>query len=57
MRRPISKDPTASGTTLALPPAWPRAFGAAEPALCRSGALLEHRGKEEAMKLVLILAA
>ena len=29
---------------------------AAEPVLCRSGALFQPRGKEEAMKIILILA-
>src|SRR4051812_48817850 len=46
---------TSFGTTLALPPAWPRA-GAPPNRLCAVPGRFSHRGKEEAMKLVLILA-
>jgi hypothetical protein len=54
MPRPIQKTPLPFGTTLALPPAWPRA-GAPPNRRCAVPGRFGLRGKEEAMKLVLIL--
>jgi hypothetical protein len=56
MPRSFQKDPTALRHDACGDAGMAARLGAAEPALCRSGALLEHRGEEEAMKLVLILA-
>src|SRR5215216_6059296 len=56
MPRPFQKDPTALRHDACGDAGMAARLGAAEPALSRSGALLEHRGEEEAMKLVLILA-
>jgi hypothetical protein len=44
------------GTTLAPPPAWPRAGAPPNRRCAVPGRFFKHRGKEEAMKLVLILA-
>jgi hypothetical protein len=56
MPRSFQKDPTALRHDACGDAGMAARLGAAEPALSRSGALLEHRGEEEAMKLVLILA-